>query len=110
MIVTTAYGSEQIAVEAMKSGAADYVVKGAVNGDGLAHLVENALEKWALVRKVEQQRLAIAERTRELELALERERAARSAVEQSENRYRTLAEAMPQVVWTATHPDGDVDF
>src|SRR5271169_2296529 len=30
VIVTTAYGSEQIAVEAMKSGAADYVVKGSV--------------------------------------------------------------------------------
>ena len=101
VIVVTAYGSEQVAGEAMKSGAADCVVKGSVSAEGLAHVIENALEKRALQRKVEQQRLAIEERNRQLESALERERTARKAVEQSESRYWTLAEAMPQVVWTA---------
>jgi two-component system cell cycle sensor histidine kinase/response regulator CckA len=110
VIVTTAYGSEQVAVDAMKSGAADYIVKGSTSGEALAHTIQNAIEKCGLVRQVERQRLAIEERNRELEAALARERAARNAVEQSENRYRTLAEAMPQIVWTAIHPSGDLDY
>jgi PAS domain S-box-containing protein len=110
VIVMTAYGSEQVAVEAMKGGAADYIVKGSVRGDALAHTIDNAMEKWALRRQVDQQRAALEERNRDLELALERECRARRAVEESENRYRTLAEALPQVVWTAAHPFGDLDY
>ncbi len=101
VIVITAHGSESLAVEAMKAGASDYVVKGSVTGEGLAHVIENALEKRALQRELERQRIALEQRNVELESALERERDARRAVEQSELRYRTLAEAMPQVVWTA---------
>ena len=110
VVVTTAYGSEQVAVEAMKAGAADYIVKGSTSGEALAHTIENAIEKCGLRRQVERQRVAIEERNRELESALARERAARNAVELSENRYRTLAEAMPQIVWTAVHPSGDLDY
>ncbi|MDB5034465.1 MAG: domain S-box-containing protein [Chlorobi bacterium] len=40
---------------------------------------------------------------------LEREREARAEVEASEERYRWLAEAMPEIVWTAT-PDGVTDY
>lgn len=110
VIVATAYGSEQVAVQAMKGGAADYLAKGTTTGEGLARIIEKAIEKHALLLQVEQQRLAIEERNRELEAALARERAARSAVQESENRYRTLAEAMPQVVWTAAHPTGEMDY
>ncbi|MFN7999045.1 MAG: response regulator [Bryobacteraceae bacterium] len=110
VIVTTAYGSEQVAVDAMKAGAADYLVKGSINAESLTHVVRNALEKRRLEQQVERQRLAIEERNRQLEEALERERTARKAVEESEFRYRTLAEAMPQVVWTATHPAGAWDY
>ncbi|HLK67013.1 MAG TPA: response regulator [Bryobacteraceae bacterium] len=106
VVVVTAYGTEEVAVEAMKSGATDYVVKGSLSAEGLCHVVENALEKRNLQRKVEQQRVALEERNRELELALERERAAHRAAEESQSRYRTLAEAMPQVVWTAAHRGG----
>ncbi|HTS31213.1 MAG TPA: response regulator [Bryobacteraceae bacterium] len=110
VIVVTAYGTEEVAVEAMKSGATDYVVKGSVSAEGLCHAVENALEKRTLQRQVEQQRVAIEERNRELESALEREREAHRAAAESESRYRTLAEAMPQVVWTAVHPHGGWDY
>jgi PAS domain S-box-containing protein len=89
VVVTTAYGSEQVAVTAMKAGAADYLVKGSITEDNLVHVIRNAMEKRALQREVERQRLAI---------------------EQSEYRYRTLAEAMPQLVWTANHADGGWDY
>ncbi len=38
-----------------------------------------------------------------------REQAARAEAEASERRYRSLAEAIPQIVWTA-RPDGYVDY
>ncbi|MEP6494139.1 MAG: PAS domain S-box protein [bacterium] len=41
--------------------------------------------------------------------ALERERNARLLAEQHEAQYRQLAEAIPQLVWTAT-PDGALDY
>ncbi len=94
-------GSEERAVEAMKAGATDYIVKGSITAYGLAHVILNALEKRALERRVEQQKLAAEELKRQLESALEREREAWRAAGQSDSRYRTLAEAMPQVLWTA---------
>ena len=110
VIVVTAYGNEQVAVEAMKSGATDYVVKGTLSPEVLCKVIENAFEKHALQRELDHQRLALAERNRELELALERERNARAEAEESRSRYRMLAEAMPQVVWTAVLPNGEWDY
>ncbi|HLH20266.1 MAG TPA: response regulator [Bryobacteraceae bacterium] len=110
LIVITAYGSEQIAAEAMRQGAADYLIKSSLSASTLAHSIENVLEREALRRKVEEQRLHIEERNRELEAALARERLARVQVEESERKYRTLAEAVPQVVWTALHPSGELDY
>jgi PAS domain S-box-containing protein len=95
VIVMTAYGSEEIAVEAMKTGAADYLVKGTISTENLARVIVNAIEKRSLQQRIEEQRIAIEERNRQLELALER--------------YRVLAEAMPQLVWTA-NPGGDWDY
>jgi PAS domain S-box-containing protein len=110
IIVITAHGSEEIAAAAMRNGAADYLIKGALKGNILAHSIERVLEREALRRQVEQQRLHIEERNQELEAGLARERAARTAAEESENRYRTLAEAIPQIVWSARHPGGEFDY
>ncbi|HEV3467703.1 MAG TPA: PAS domain S-box protein [Pyrinomonadaceae bacterium] len=45
----------------------------------------------------------------EREQLLQREQAARAATEASEQHYRALADAMPQIVWTA-RPDGFTDY
>src|SRR5690349_8604285 len=92
VVVMTAYGSEQVAVDAMKAGAADYLVKGTVTQEQLTRVIEHAIEKRSLQRKIEEQGLALQERNRQLESALAR--------------YRVLTEAMPQLVWTANHPGG----
>src|SRR5258708_17731349 len=54
VIVLTGQGNESVAVEAMKGGAMDYLLKGAVERDRLQHAVHNAIEKVGLRRKVEE--------------------------------------------------------
>ena len=51
VVMMTAYGSEKIAVEAMKAGAYDYIVK-PFDNDEVILLVRQALEQTALRREV----------------------------------------------------------
>jgi signal transduction histidine kinase len=61
VIVLTGQGNEAVAVEAMKGGAQDYLLKGSVTRDRLQHAVQNAIEKVALRRKVEERTAELAE-------------------------------------------------
>ena len=47
LVVMTSYGDEQIAVEAMKAGALDYVVKSATTLADMPHIAERALREWS---------------------------------------------------------------
>jgi signal transduction histidine kinase len=68
ILMLTGQGSEAVAVQALKSGIQDNLVKGAITGEGLRRAVHNAVNKVALENKIEEQR-------RELEaLAAERAR------------------------------------
>ncbi len=49
IIVMTSYGSEQLAVQAIKSGALDYVVKSPESFADLPHTVARALREWTLL-------------------------------------------------------------
>ncbi len=51
IIVMTAYGSEQMAVEAIKSGALDYVVKSPEAFASMPRAVERALREWNLLQE-----------------------------------------------------------
>ncbi|MBU5636303.1 response regulator [Geomonas sp. Red69] len=46
VVMMTSHGSEQVAVEAMKSGAIDYVVKMPEVFDAMPRIVERALREW----------------------------------------------------------------
>jgi signal transduction histidine kinase len=61
VIVLTGQGNEAVAVEAMKGGAQDYLLKGSVSRDRLLHAVQNAIEKVALRRKVEERTAELAQ-------------------------------------------------
>ncbi len=52
IITLTGQGNEAIAVEAMKRGAQDYLVKADLTPEGLRLAIDNAIEKVALTRKV----------------------------------------------------------
>jgi two-component system cell cycle response regulator len=56
VIMFTGQGDELVAVQAMKSGAQDYLVKGRITAEALRRAVHNALEKSALLRLLEEQR------------------------------------------------------
>jgi len=49
VMVMTSHGDEQIAVEAMKAGALDYVVKTKNTLSDMAHLAERALREWKAI-------------------------------------------------------------
>jgi PAS domain S-box-containing protein len=71
IILMTSYGNERIAVEALKSGALDYVVKSPESMLDMPHLAKRAIEQWD----------ARAERARMQKALLE-----------SESQFRLLAE------------------
>jgi signal transduction histidine kinase len=64
VIVLTGQGNESVAVQAMKGGAQDYLLKGSITRQELRRAVQNAIEKVAL-------RLEVEERTAELARANE---------------------------------------
>src|SRR5579883_2542697 len=88
IVMLTALGGEALAVQAMKAGVTDYLPKRHVNTESLTLTVTNAIRRFEMGRRMEQQRLAL---------------------ERSERRYGTLLEAMPQMVWTAD-ADGVVQY
>lgn len=52
IVMVTGQGSEETAVEAMKSGAADYITKNNINNGFFLHTILNAIERAQLRRKV----------------------------------------------------------
>jgi PAS domain S-box-containing protein len=80
IVMFTGRGDEEIAVELMKAGAADYVPKVSLTPERLASSVRHALE------------LARASAAR---------RQAEDDLRAQEARFRTLANAIPQLAWTA---------
>jgi signal transduction histidine kinase len=59
IVLLTGQGSESVAVEAMKNGAQDYVLKHAITGPTLIRSVQHAIDRVSLLRSIER-------RTREL--------------------------------------------
>lgn len=81
-ILVTGAMSEEFAVEMLKTGVDDYLLKSNLNRLPLA--IEKAFSKRESEKKAESFRLSL---------------------EQSEKEFRSLAESMPQIVWT-TSPEG----
>jgi signal transduction histidine kinase len=55
IIMSTGHGDELVAAEAMKRGAADYISKSRIDSATVQRVIENALEKCALQRRVIEQ-------------------------------------------------------
>ncbi len=77
-VVLTAFSAEAVAVRAIRAGAMDYLPKAQVSAGTLPRAVQNAIERFHLQERIEEQR---------------------HALEKSVDRYRVLVEAIPQMVW-----------
>jgi PAS domain S-box-containing protein len=71
VILLTGVGSEVLAVEAMKQGVQDYLVKGQFTREGLLRVVYQALETVALHRRLAAHHQQVRESDARLQLALE---------------------------------------
>jgi len=83
LIIMTSHGDEQLAVEIMKSGAIDYVVKSATVFKDLPRIALQALREWESIHERHD---------------------AQDAIHASEIRYRFLVDNIREIVWQAT-PD-----
>lgn len=67
VIMLTGEGDESIAVEAMKSGALDYLIKGKVNSNSLRQSIFYSMEKARMKHEIERQRIELEQRNEELD-------------------------------------------
>ena len=51
VVLMTSQGNEQVAVDAMKAGVLDYVVKSAAVFSGISRIVQRSLREWALIQE-----------------------------------------------------------
>ncbi|MCP4150127.1 MAG: response regulator [bacterium] len=63
-IVLTSHGDEKVAVEALKSGALDYVVKSATTLKAMPRIVERVLREWGYIVQRKEAEKTLAERLR----------------------------------------------
>ncbi len=84
LVVLTEHDDEESAVSAIERGAMDVLVKGKLDGPGLARSL-----LYAVARR----------RAEEKERHLVQARAASAAAKDEDSRFRGLAEAIPQLVW-----------
>ncbi len=112
VIIATGSGDEEIAVQAMKAGASDYLIKDPA-GNWLKTLpltVQNAMKarraEEALARAHAELELKVLERTAELQAAneelqreIEQRKKAEDSLRQSEERFRALTETVGEWIW-----------
>lgn len=94
VVMLTGSGNEEVAVEAMKLGVMDYMAKGPASAYALSKTVASAVQRFRFQQEIARQRLALEQRNLELE-------AIRAELFDEKERYRILAETIPQLVWTA---------
>lgn len=75
ILMLTGTGNEDVAVEAMKRGAHDYMVKSVGLQQRLILAIHSALDKVALQKKIEQQRLDLEASNQQLQAALQAQQA-----------------------------------
>ncbi len=94
VVMLTGNGNESVAVKAMQLGVMDYMAKGPASAHLLSRAVFSAVQRFRFREEIARQRMALQQRNDELERI-------RTALYEDKERYRVLAEAIPQLVWTA---------
>ena len=98
IIIVTDSGTEQDAVEAMKSGALDYVVKSPESLAAMPRVVGRALREWRLIQEQKRGEAALREY----------EKATHEAIRRSDERFRKLVDKVSNISVQGYGPDGTV--
>jgi signal transduction histidine kinase len=93
LIVLTGQGSEAVAVEAMKNGAQDYLLKSSISPATLGRSVQNAIEKVNLLSRIRQRTDELARANAELQHEIEQRRRAESALQHTYAELEELVSA-----------------
>lgn len=72
MVMLTSAANVEVAVQALHCGAHDFLQKRAADAIALRRAVDNAVEKVSFQRQLEEQRQALAEKNRQLEVHVQR--------------------------------------
>lgn len=116
VVVITSHGDEQVAVEAMKAGALDYVVKSAATLADMPRIVERTLREWNQISERKRAELALCESEERFRSFFE---SAASGMAIISPEYRPLkvnptfcrlsgyseAEALNKNIFEVTHPE-----
>ncbi len=81
VVIMTSHGNEQLAVDAMKAGALDYVVKMPEVFGAMPRIVERALREWELMLEHKQAEEALLLQTRRLEHEVAERQSAQEALQ-----------------------------
>jgi PAS domain S-box-containing protein len=71
IVIMTSYGNERNAVEVMKAGALDYIVKSSESMADMPHIAERAIQQWQILKDQEQMQITLAEREAQFRLLAE---------------------------------------
>lgn len=71
VIIMTSYGSERNAVNVIKSGALDYIVKSSESMTDMPHIAERAIEQWRTIIEKEQMQVQLSESEAQFRLLAE---------------------------------------
>ncbi len=71
VIIMTSFGSERNAVDAIKAGALDYIVKSSESMTDMPHIAERAIQQWKSLLEQERMQQILAERESQFRLLAE---------------------------------------
>jgi len=71
VVIMTSYGNERNAVDVMKSGALDYIVKSSESMTDMPHIAERAIQQWKILQQQERMQVALAESEAQFRLLAE---------------------------------------
>jgi signal transduction histidine kinase len=105
VIVLTGQGSESVAVQAMKNGAQDYLLKGSISAESLFRAVTNAVEKVVLKRQIQEHTAELSRANAELLREVAERQRAEAALQRT---YAELEELVHERTAELSHANAEL--